>query len=150
MNKPFAVLALTLSLTSLGMAADSYAVIPPTIGSEMKDGKKLDKVWLAPSIEKGLKVRKTVVAWTADGAPAAAAEAALEARAAMRLEPQRPSDKGPALVLKPAAPPKENRSRTSSSSPPKTRKSRRPSPSILLPPRATRKPSSSWGPRTGR
>ena len=66
MNKPFAVLALALSLTSLGMAADSYAVIPPTIGSEMKDGKKLDKVWFAPSIEKGLKVRKTEVAWTAD------------------------------------------------------------------------------------
>jgi polyhydroxyalkanoate synthesis regulator phasin len=37
-------------------------------------------------------------------APAAAAEAALEARAAMRLEPQRPSEKGPLLVLKPAAP----------------------------------------------
>lgn len=37
-------------------------------------------------------------------APAAAAEAALEARAAMRLEPQRPSDKGIPLVLKPAAP----------------------------------------------
>lgn len=39
-------------------------------------------------------------------APAAAAEAALEARAAMRLEPQRPSDKGPALVLKPVVAPK--------------------------------------------
>ena len=37
-------------------------------------------------------------------APAAAAEAALEARAAMRLEPQRPSDKGPPLILKAAAP----------------------------------------------
>jgi len=34
-------------------------------------------------------------------APAAAAEAALEARAAMRLEPQRPSDKGPPLIVKP-------------------------------------------------
>src|SRR6187402_1323865 len=33
-------------------------------------------------------------------APAAAAEAALEARAHMRLEPQRPSDKGPPLVMK--------------------------------------------------
>ena len=39
-------------------------------------------------------------------APAAAAEAALEARAAMRLEPQRPSDKGPPLiVMKPAPKP---------------------------------------------
>ena len=38
-------------------------------------------------------------------APAAAAEAALEARAAMRLEPQRPSDKGPPLVMKPAVKP---------------------------------------------
>lgn len=38
-------------------------------------------------------------------APAAAAEAALEARAAMRLEPQRPSDKGPPLIVKPAAKP---------------------------------------------
>ena len=33
-------------------------------------------------------------------APAAAAEAALEARAAMRLEPQRPSDRGIPLVMK--------------------------------------------------
>ena len=39
-------------------------------------------------------------------APAAAAEAALEARAAMRLEPQRPSDKGPTLVLKAVVAPK--------------------------------------------
>ena len=38
-------------------------------------------------------------------APAAAAEAALEARAAMRLEPQRPSDKGPPLIVKPATKP---------------------------------------------
>ncbi len=38
-------------------------------------------------------------------APAAAAEAALEARAAMRLEPQRPSDKGPPLIVKPVAKP---------------------------------------------
>lgn len=34
-------------------------------------------------------------------APAAAAERALEARATMRLEPQRPSDKGPPLILRP-------------------------------------------------
>jgi polyhydroxyalkanoate synthesis regulator phasin len=34
-------------------------------------------------------------------APAAAAERALEARAAMRLEPQKPSDKGPPLILRP-------------------------------------------------
>ena len=40
-------------------------------------------------------------------APAAAAEAALEARAAMRLEPQRPSDKGMQLVMKPTVKPFE-------------------------------------------
>ena len=38
-------------------------------------------------------------------APAAAAEAALEARAAMRIEPQRPTERAPAFVAK-VAPPK--------------------------------------------
>jgi len=37
-------------------------------------------------------------------APAAAAEAALEARAAMRIEPQRAADRAPAFVAKPPAP----------------------------------------------
>ena len=66
MNKHLATVALSLLFIGSGMAADTYKVIPETISGELKAGKKLAKVWLAPNVEKGMAVRKIEVLWGAE------------------------------------------------------------------------------------